>query len=62
MLFTFLDAVGLRKLPKVMGYTIKAMRNQQMGTMNQLQNLHLPCLQNNVQIEDGEEEKWVRAM
>lgn len=30
MLFTFLDAVELRKLPKVMDYTIKTMRNQQM--------------------------------
>lgn len=53
MLFTFLDAVELRKLPKVMDYTTKTMKNQQMGTMNQLQNLHLPCQQNNVQIEDG---------
>lgn len=30
--------------------------------MNQLQNLHLPCLQNKAQIEDGEKEKWVKEM
>ena len=53
-------AVKLRRFPKAMDYTITTMRSQKIGTISQLQNLHLPCLQNKVQIEDGEKGKWNR--
>lgn len=61
MLFICLDVVKLRKLLKVMDYTMRTIRKQQIGAMNPLQNLHLRCLQNNVQIENGEKEKWVEG-
>ena len=50
----FLVAVKLRRFPKAMDYTIRTMRSQKIGTINQLQNLHLPCLQNKVHIKGGE--------
>lgn len=56
-LFTILDSVKLRKLPRVLDYTMKIIRNQEIGTMNQLQNVHLWCFQNNIHIEGGEKEK-----
>ena len=55
-------AVKLRRFPKAMDYTIRTMRSQKIGKISQLQNLHLPCLQNKVQIEDGEKGKWVKAV
>lgn len=60
MSFTFLDSVKLRNLPTVIDYTMKTIRNQQIGTMNQLQSLR--CLQTTSTLGVGKKRSGLRAM